>query len=109
MHVELLNEVKPVDALIEALKRLLPPLKRLFPNLVFLCDAGLTCNRLLNFLLSQEIDFVCAISQVRADWDSKEKLRDLWFPRPERVKLKGLSKPLYAYKIGEGTTRRRWL
>ena len=58
IYVELLHKVKPVDALISALKRLLPLLRRLFPNLVFLCDAGITCNRLLNFLLSQEIDFV---------------------------------------------------
>ncbi len=100
LYVELLHEVKPVYALISALRKLLPPLRKLFPNLVLLCDAGLTCNRLLNFLLSQEIDFVCAISQGRADWESKEKLKDLWFPRLEKVKLKGVSKPLYAYRVG---------
>jgi len=77
LYVELLHKVKPVDALVEALKRLLPALKRLFSNLVFLCDAGLTCNRLLNFLLSQEVDFVCAISQGRVDQESGEKLKDL--------------------------------
>ncbi len=58
LYAELLHKVKPVSALISALKKLLPLLRRLFPNLVFLCDAGITCNRLLNFLLSQEIDFV---------------------------------------------------
>ncbi|EDP74698.1 transposase [Hydrogenivirga sp. 128-5-R1-1] len=107
LHVELLRDVKPVDALIEALKRLLHSLKRLFPNLLFLCDAGLTCNRLLEFLLSEEVDFVCAISQGRVDRESKEKLRDLWFPRPERVKLKGLSKPLYAHRVGEGDDKEK--
>ena len=107
LYVELLHEVKPVDALISALKKLLPPLRKLFPNLVFLCDAGLTCNRLLNFLLSQEIDFVCAISQGRVDEESKEKLGDLWFPGPEKVKLKGVSKPLYAYRVGEGSDKER--
>jgi len=107
LYVELLHEVKPVDALIKALKRLLPLLRRLFPNLVFLCDAGLTCNRLFNFLLSQEMDFVCAISQGRVDRESKEKLRDLWFPKPEKVKLKGVSKPLYAYRVGEGSDKER--
>ena len=107
LHVELLRDVKPVDALIEALKRLLHSLKRLFPNLLFLCDAGLTCNRLLEFLLSEEVDFVCAISQGRVDRESKEKLRDLWFPRPEKVKLKGVSKPIYAYRVGEGSDKER--
>ncbi|WP_457600434.1 hypothetical protein [Hydrogenivirga sp.] len=75
-------------------------MKRLFPNLVFLCDSGLTCNRLLNFLLSEEVDFVCAVSQRRVDQESKEKLRDLWFPEPERVKLAGVSIPVYAYRLG---------
>ncbi len=106
-YVELLHEVKPVDTLILALRKLLPPLKKLFPNLVFLCNAGLTCNRLLEFLLSEEVDFVCAISQGRVDEESKEKLRDLWFPRPEKVKLKGVSKPLYAYRVGEGSDEER--
>ena len=100
LHIELLRIVKPVDTLIKALTRLLPPLKKLFP-IMFLCDAGITCNSLLNFLLSQEIDFVCAISQRRVDWESKEKLKDLWFPRPEKVKLKGVSRALYAYRVGE--------
>ena len=107
LYVELLHEVKPVDALISALKRLLPLLRRLFPNLVFLGDAELTCNRLLKFLLSEEVDFVCAISQGRVDEESKEKLRDLWLPRPEKVKLKGVSKPLYAYRLGERTDKER--
>ena len=44
LYVELLHEVKPVNALIGALKRFLPLLRRLFPNLVFLCDAGLCQN-----------------------------------------------------------------
>ena len=107
LHVELLHEVKPVSALISALRKLLPPLRKLFPNLVFLCDAGITCNRLLNFLLSQEIDFVCAISQGRVDQESKEKLRNLWFPRPEKVKLKGVSRALYAYRVGEGDDKEK--
>ena len=107
MYVELLFEVKPIDALIKALRKLLSPLRKLFPNLVFLCDAGLTCNRLLEFLLSEEVDFVCAISQGRVDEESKEKLRDLWFPKPEKVELKGVSKPLYAYRVGEGDDKER--
>jgi len=107
LHLEVLLEVKPVDALIEALKRLLPTLKRIFPNLVFLCDAGLTCSKLLNFLLSEEIDFVCAISQGRVDQESGYKLRDLWFPKPEKVKLIGVDKYLYAYRVGEGSDKER--
>ncbi len=107
LYVELLHEVKPVNALIGALKKLLPPLRGLFPSLVFLCDAGITCNRLLNFLLSQEIDFACAISQRRVDQESREKLRDLWFPRPEKVKLAGVDKHLYAYRVGEGSDKER--
>lgn len=107
LYVELLHEVKPVDALIPALNRLLPLLRRLFPNLVFLCDAGLTCNRLLEFLLSKEVDFVCAISQGRVDEESKEKLRNLWFPKPEKVELRGVSEPLYAYRVGEGSDKER--
>ncbi|EDP76521.1 hypothetical protein HG1285_02903 [Hydrogenivirga sp. 128-5-R1-1] len=105
LHVELLRDVKPVDALIEALKRLLHSLKRLFPNLLFLCDAGLTCNRLLEFILSEEFDFVCAIGQGRVDKESKEKLRDLWFPRAEKVKLKGVDKHLYAYRVSDGSDK----
>ncbi len=58
-----------------------------------MCDAGITCNRLLNFLLSQEIDFMCAISQRRVDRESREKLRDL--------------KSLYAYRVGEGSDKER--
>ncbi len=58
-----------------------------------MCDAGITCNRLLNFLLSQEIDFMCAISQRRVDRESREKLRDL--------------KSLYAYRVGEGRDKER--
>ena len=88
LHVELLHEVKPVDALIFALRKLLPPLRKLLPNLVFLRNAGLTCNRLLEFLLSEKVDFVCAISQGRVDEETGERLGDLWFPRPEKVKLK---------------------
>ncbi len=107
LHLEILQSIKPVDALIVALKRLLPALRRFFPNLVFLCDAGLTCNKLLNFLLSEEIDFVCGVSQGRVDKETEEKLIDLWFPEPERVKLKGVSRPLYAYRLGEGTDKER--
>ena len=107
LHVELLHNVKPVDALIEVLKKLLPFVKKLFPNLIFLSDAGLTCNRLLEFLLSEKVDFVCAISQGRVDQESGEKLRDLCFPKPEKVKLKGVSRPLYAYRLGEGTDKER--
>ena len=63
LYVELLHKAKPADALISALRKLLPPLRKLFSNLVFLCDTGLTYSRLLEFLLSEEVDFVCAISQ----------------------------------------------
>jgi len=41
-----------------------------------MCDAGLTSNKLLNFLLSEEIDFVCAISRGRVDQESGKKLKD---------------------------------
>ena len=74
---------------------------------MFLCDAGLTCDRLLNFLTSQEVDFVCAISQGRVDVDTGEKLRDLWFPEPEDIRLSGVSEPVYAYRLNEDTDRER--
>jgi len=107
LHLEILRNTKPVDALIVALKRLLPTLRSFLPNLVFLCDAGLTCNKLLSFLLSQEIDFVCGVSQGRKDEETGEKLIDLWFPEPERVKIKGVGRSLYAYRLGEGTDKER--
>ncbi len=107
IHVQLLQSLKPADALINVLGKLLPELKTLFPKLVFLCDAGLTCNRLLNFLTLQEIDFVCAVSQGRVDVDTGEKLRDLWFPEPEEIRLSGVSKSVYAYRLNEGTDRER--
>jgi len=107
LYIELLIDKKPVDALILALEELFPLLRKFFPKLVFLCDAGLTCNKLLNFLHSHEIDFVCAISQGRVDEETGHKLRDLWFPRPEKVKLKGVKVALYVYRIGEGTDKER--
>lgn len=107
LHLEILHNTKPVDALIVALKRLLPTLRSFLPNLVFLCDAGLTCNKLLNFLLSEEIDFVCGVSQGRKDEETGEKLIDLWFPEPERIKLFGVDKPVYAYRLREGTDKER--
>ena len=48
---------------------------------------------------------MCAISQGRVDQESREKLRDLWFPRPEKVKLRGVGKSLYAYRVGEGSNK----
>jgi len=107
LYVELLIDKKPVDALIEILKKLLPFLREFFPKLIFLCDAGFTCNKLLNFLLSQRIDFVCAISQGRVDEETGYKLKELWFPKPEKIKLKGVDTHLYAYRIGEGTDKER--
>ncbi len=50
---------------------------------------------------------MCAISQGRVDQESREKLRDLWFPRPEKVKLAGVDKHLYAYRVGEGSDKER--
>jgi hypothetical protein len=107
LHLEILRNTKPVDALIVALKRLLPTLRSFLPKLVFLCDAGLTCNRLLNFLLSQKIDFVCGVSQGRKEEETGQKLIDLWFPEPERVKLKGVSRYVYAYRLGEESKKER--
>ncbi len=60
IYIQLLRSLKPADVLISSLGKLLPKLKALFPKLVFLCDAGLTCDRLLNFLMFQEIDWDCA-------------------------------------------------
>jgi len=107
VHIEIIQDIKPVDALIYALEKLLPSLRRLFPKLVFLCDAGLTSCKLLNFLLSRDIDFVCAIAQNRKDEETDRKLRDLWLPEPERVKLKGVSRFLYVCRLGEGTDKER--
>jgi len=107
VYVGFLHEIKPVDALIEVLCELLPFLKSLFPNLVFLCDAGLTSNKLLNFLISQNIDFVCAISQARVDTETGLKLSQLDLEKPERVVLKGVNKVVYAYRLGEGTNKER--
>jgi len=107
LHLEILHNTKPVDALIVALERLIPTLRSYLPNLVFLCDSGLTCDKLLNFLLLQEIDFVCGISQGRKDEETGERLIDLWFPQPGRVKLRGVVRSLYAYRLGEGTDKER--
>jgi len=100
-----LHEIKPVDVLIEVLRELLPVLKSLFPNIVFLCDAGLTSNKLLNFLISQKIDFVYAISQARVDTETGLKLSQLDLEKPERVVLNGVNKVGYAYRLGRNKQR----
>ncbi len=41
------------------------------------------------------------------DVDTGEKLRDLWFPEPEEIKLSGVNKPVYAYRLNEGTDMER--
>ncbi len=66
LHLEILHSIKPVDALIVALKRL-----------------------------------------WRKDEETGEKLIGLWFPQPERIKLPGVDKPVYAYRLGEGTGKER--
>ncbi len=72
IHVQLLQSLKPADALINVLGKLLPELKTLFPKLVFLCDAGLTCDRLLNFLMR-------LVSKL-GGFDFKECLLSLVYP-----------------------------
>ena len=44
---------------------------------------------------------------MRKDEETGEKLIDLWFPQPERIKLFGVDKPVYAYRLSKGTDKER--
>jgi len=85
VHISLLIGKKPVDALIEALSELLPFLNRL----------------LSSYLIEEEIDFGCAVSQRRKDVEGGRMLKELWFPKPEKVRLRGVRRDSMLTELGK--------